>query len=230
MTNRRLFIKQAAALSLFSSALENLAANTLPKISIDDTRISLKEPGPMIPPVPAILLSVNGLEKNPAEITVVWTFVINGKPPQIGISVEDAHAALPLIKEHKEFVLNVPTVSMVEAFDKIDMNSSKLGDKFKLSGLTQEKAQTVNAPTIKESPIQVECKIIHELRVPPIRTVFIAEVKATTVLPNVCDSAGKLIVDNTNFFGMTAGSGEFYTMGKKVGHIGKSVGRSDIKY
>jgi len=29
---------------------------------------------------------------------------------------------------------------------------------------------------------------------------------------------------------MTAGSGEFYTMGEKVGHIGKSVGRSDIKY
>jgi hypothetical protein len=24
--------------------------------------------------------------------------------------------------------------------------------------------------------------------------------------------------------------GEFYTMGEKVGHIGKSVGRSDIKY
>jgi hypothetical protein len=29
---------------------------------------------------------------------------------------------------------------------------------------------------------------------------------------------------------MTAGSGEFYTMGRKVGHIGQTVGRSDIRY
>jgi hypothetical protein len=41
---------------------------------------------------------------------------------------------------------------------------------------------------------------------------------------------GRLIVSNVPFFGMTAGSGEFYTMGKLVGHIGKTVGRTDIKY
>lgn len=69
-----------------------------------------------------------------------------------------------------------------------------------------------------------------ELFVPPIRTVFIAEVTATTVLRGVCDESGRLVVDNVDFFGMTAGSGEFYTMGEKIGHIGKSVGRSDIKY
>jgi hypothetical protein len=38
------------------------------------------------------------------------------------------------------------------------------------------------------------------------------------------------MVDKVGFFGMTAGSGEFYTMGEKVGYIGRSVGRDDIKY
>lgn len=232
MSNRRKFIKQAAALTFFPSAIESFAGSNLLTPKAGDSRISLKEPGPMIPPVPAILLTVNGLGDNPPEITVVWTFVINGKPPQIGISVEDTHAALALIKEHKEFVLNVPNVDMVDAFDKIDMNSSKLGDKFKLSGLGQGKAKSVNAPTIEIAPIHVECKVIQELRVPPIRTLFIAEVTATTISRwgKMCDENGKLLVENVNFFGMTAGSGEFYTMGKKVGHIGKSVGRSDIKY
>jgi hypothetical protein len=32
------------------------------------------------------------------------------------------------------------------------------------------------------------------------------------------------------FFGMTAGSGEFYTLDRKVGHIGQTAGRSDIRY
>lgn len=229
MSNRRLFIKQVSALSLLSIS-SNLFSENTTKIKLEGKRETLKEAGPMIPPVPAILLTVNGLDNNPAEISVVWTFVVNGKPPQIGISVEDPHVALQMIKKHRAFVLNVPTAAMVEGFDRVDMKSGKIADKFAISGFTQGKAQTVDAPVIVESPIHVECKVIHELRVEPIRTVFIAEVTATTVLPNVCDANGKLIVENVDFFGMTAGSGEFYTMGKKVGHIGKSVGRNDIKY
>ena len=88
----------------------------------------------------------------------------------------------------------------------------------------------VNAPTVMEAPIQVECRIFNTIAVPPRRTVFFADVVATTVLEEVCDKNGRLIVANVPFFGMTAGSGEFYTMGKRVGHIGKTVGRSDIKY
>jgi len=228
MSDRRVFIKQISVLPLLSLRLGAYGAekDTL----FQGKREKLKEARPMIPPVPAILLTVNGLDDNPVEISVVWTFVVNGNPPQIGISVGDEHVAGDMIKQHKEFVLNVPTVSMVEQFDKVDMSSGKVGDKFGLSGLTQGNALSVRAPVIEESPIHVECKVSNELRVPPMRTVFIADVLATTVLPNVCDENGRLMVENVDFFGMTAGSGEFYTMGEKVGYIGKSVGRDDIKY
>ncbi len=231
MKNRRIFIKQVSALSLLSLPMVPFA-HEQPRnsVNLEGEREVLAEPGPMLPPVPAVLLTINGQSGDPAEISVVWTFVVNGKPPQIGISVGDEHVAMNLVKKHKEFVLNVVTADMIEAFDKVDMNSSKVADKFALSGFTAEQAQTVNAPAIAEAAIQVECKVTHELRVPPMRTVFIAEVTATTVLPNVCDKNGRLIVDNVDFFGMTAGSGEFYTMGKEIGHIGKSVGRDDIKY
>ncbi|MBI3667716.1 MAG: flavin reductase family protein [Acidobacteria bacterium] len=190
----------------------------------------LPEPGPMLPPVPAILLTVNGKPGDPDEISVVWTFVICGKPPQIGISVGHQHLAEKLVDLHKEFVLNVPVASVVQAFDKVDMNSSKVGDKFKLSGLTRGKAVKVNAPTVEESPIHVECKVFHTLDVPPARTMFLAEVVATSVHEGACDEKGRLIVSAVPFFGMSAGSGEFYTMGKLVGHIGQTVGRTDIKY
>jgi len=144
--------------------------------------------------------------------------------------VADYHIAGDLIKMHEEFVLNVPTADMVTAFDRVDMNSSKVGDKYTLSKLTEGKAVAVDAPTISEAPIQVECRIFNTIAVPPHRTVFFADVVATTVLEGVCDKNGRLIVPNVSFFGMTAGSGEFYTMGKPVGHIGKTVGRNDIKY
>ena len=230
MMNRRIFIKKTIFPAMMAGFGGANIPNLVSKHSKDDKRIRLTENGPMIPPVPAILLTVNGKPSDPKEISVVWTFVLEGKPPQIGISVADYHIAGDLIKMHEEFVLNVPTADMVTAFDTVDMNSSKVGDKYALSKLTEGKAVEVDAPTISEAPIQVECRIFNTIAVPPQRTVFFADVVATTVLEGVCDKNGRLIVPNVSFFGMTAGSGEFYTMGKPVGHIGKTVGRNDIKY
>ena len=230
MMNRRIFIKKTIFPAMMAGFGGANIPNLVSKHSKDDKRIRLTENGPMIPPVPAILLTVNGKPSDPKEISVVWTFVLEGKPPQIGISVADYHIAGDLIKMQEEFVLNVPTADMVTAFDTVDMNSSKVGDKYALSKLTEGKAVVVDAPTISEAPIQVECRIFNTIAVPPQRTVFFADVVATTVLEGVCDKNGRLIVPNVSFFGMTAGSGEFYTMGKPVGHIGKTVGRNDIKY
>lgn len=193
-------------------------------------RRRLATPGPMLPPVPAILLTVNGRPGDPDEISVVWTFVVNGDPPQVGVSVGDEHVAGGLIELHREFVLNVPTAALVHPFDRADMSSSRVGDKFALTGLTRGRAIAVAAPTVAEAPIHVECRVGHRLRVPPARTVFIADVVATTVHEGVCDADGRLIVSAAAFFGMTAGSGEFYTLERPVGHIGQSVGRRDIRY
>ncbi len=184
----------------------------------------------MLPPVPAILLTVNGRPGDPDEISVLWTFVVNGDPPQIGVSAGLEHQARALLELHDEFVLNVPVASMVEAFDTVDMNSSRVADKFELSGLTRGAATAVDAPTVEGSPIHCECRIIDSLEVPPERKLFIAEVVATTALEGAVDDDDRLIVPAVGFFGMTAGSGEHYTMGRRVGNIGMTVGRSDIRY
>jgi len=230
--SRRVFLKQSSALGLMGLlGATGMADEPKPTGKLKSgKRIQLAEAGPMIPPVPAILLTVNGKPGGPDEISVVWTFVIEGKPPQIGISVHKEHSADELIKLHGEFVLNLPVADMVVAFDTVDMSSSKTADKFKLSGLTRGRAVAVNAPTVEESPIQVECKVFKTIDVPPTRTLFLAEVKATTVHEGVCDENGRILVDKVPFFGMTAGSGEFYTMGKRVGNIGMTKNRTDIKY
>ncbi len=201
-----------------------------PRARQPGSRRLLEEPGPMIPPVPAILLTVNGRDGDPDEISVLWAFVVNGDPPQVGVSAGSEHVARQLLELNGEFVLNVPTASMIEAFDTVDMNSSRVTDKFELSGLTRGRARVVDAPTVEEAPIHCECRTIDSLEVPPMRKLFIAEVLATTVLEGTVDEAGRLLVPNLRFFGMTAGSGEHYTMGERVGNIGMTVGRTDIKY
>ncbi|MCY4627705.1 MAG: flavin reductase, partial [Acidobacteria bacterium] len=201
-----------------------------PPAPLAGPRGSLAAPGPMIPPCPAILLTVNGRPGDPDEISVLWTFVVNGDPPQIGVSAGFEHQARELLELHDEFVLNVPVASMIEAFDTVDMNSSRVADKFELSGLTRGAASVVDAPTVEESPIHCECRTIASLEVPPVRKLFIAEVVATTAISGAVDEDGRLIVPAVDFFGMTAGSGEHYTMGRRAGNIGMTVGRTDIKY
>ena len=56
---------------------------------------------------------------------------------------------------------------------------------------------------------------------------LVAEAVATSAARH---ESGRLIVPAVDFFGMTAGSGEHYTMGRRVGNIGMTVGRTDIKY
>jgi flavin reductase (DIM6/NTAB) family NADH-FMN oxidoreductase RutF len=184
----------------------------------------------MIPPVPAILTSVRGKPGDPDEIAILWTFVVNGDPPQVGVAAGDEHIAGQLIGLHRAFVLNVPTASMIHPFDRLDFSSSRVADKFALSGLTAGTATTIDAPTVDEAPIQLECRVTHTLRVPPMRTVFIADVVATSVHDDICDEDGRHRPASAAFFGMMAGCGEFYTMDRKVGHIGQSVGRKDIRY
>lgn len=234
--SRRRFLGQGSMLAalgtMWSCAPEtpvNPAENT-DEPDPDGPRIVLASPGPMIPPVPAILLTIEGAEDEPDEISVLWTFVVSGDPPQIGVSAASEHRARGLLELHTEFVLNLPTATMVEAFDIADMNSSRTADKFELTGFTRGRALAVDAPTIEESPIHCECRIIASLDVPPVRKLFIAEIVATTVSEGAVDSEGRLNVSRVPFFGMTAGSGEHYTMGERIGNIGMTVGRTDIKY
>ena len=197
----------------------------------------LPQPGPMLPPVPAVVLGVKGDDRTPDDLTIVWTFVLNGHPPQVGVSVARDSAisgqeqvALELLREHGEFTLNVPEAGWVEAFDVIDMCASERDDKFARAGLTRLPSKLIGAPGIAEAPVVLECRVTASHPLPPGREVFFADVLRTTVLPGVADEAGRLIPESREFFGMVAGCGEFWTLGHCVGHIGQTKGRDDIRY
>ena len=200
---RRHLLSRAAVAGLLLASPGRTAAQAPQSTGL--SRKPIPKPGPMIPPVPAIITSVHGKPGDPDELSVLWSFVVNGDPPQVGVAPGDEHIAGALITLHREFVLNVPVASMIHAFDRIDFSSSRPGDKYAMSGLTRGTATVVKAPTVNEAPIQLECRVSHILRVPPVRTVFIADVVATTVHEGICDEDGRLRPESAAFFGMMAG-------------------------
>ncbi len=197
----------------------------------------LAEPGPMIPPVPAIVLGLKGDSTHSDILSVAWTFVLEGHPALVGISVTnkineagDPYYVETFLREDREFTLNVPDASWVEAFDDIDMSGYVWEDKFAKNNLTRLRSVLIDAPGIKEAAIILECKVVAYYKLPPKRTVFFAEVVRVITHEDVTDENGRLISDSRDFFGMASGNGEFLTFGKKIGHIGMTKGRDDIKY
>ncbi len=210
-----------------------------PRAVLGDERFELPDPGPMLPPVPAVILGVAGDDERPADLTIVWSFILDGPNAQIGISVGDdsmitfeEHAGLALIRKHRCFTLNVPDARWIDQFDRIDMTASTREDKLAAHGLTLLESVAIrpDTPGIAEAAIVLECEVVQEHRLPPCRSIFFANVVRTTVHPDVTDSNGRLDSTSRPFFGMTAGNGEFWTWGERVGHIGMSVGRDDIRY
>ncbi len=123
------------------------------------------KPGTFIYPIPAVMVSCGDMEKSNI-ITVAWTGILNTNPAMCYISVRPERYSYNIIKETREFVINLTTKDLAYATDWCGVKSGKNFDKFKEMKLTKEKSNFVKCPAIKESPVSVECRVkeIKELR------------------------------------------------------------------
>lgn len=91
-------------------------------------------------------------------ITLAWTTPLSHSPALLGISVAMSHLSAELIKKSAEFVVNVPSLDLLNSVVYCGTHSARDTDKFKESGLTQEKADILSkAPRIKECIGHLEC-------------------------------------------------------------------------
>ncbi len=150
---------------------------------------------------PCVLVSCsyNGKD-NIISIGMVHIFSFN--PPLIGIGVAPNRFSFSLIKNSKEFVVNIPNKDMVEIVNFCGEKSGKEVDKFKEMNLTKEKSLKVNCPRIKECPVNLECQVKYEFETGD-HYWFIGEILGCFVAPNYNKE------DNLLYWG-----GKYYSVGK----------------
>ena len=119
------------------------------------------KPGNMLYPVPAVMVSVADKEGNANIITVAWAGTICTNPPMLSVSVRPERHSYHMIKETGEFVVNLTTEELAFATDYCGVRSGRDTDKWKDMGLTKEPATKVSVPLIKESPVNIECKVVR---------------------------------------------------------------------
>ena len=124
---------------------------------------------------PVVLCSVGGGKDN--IITLALCHVFSFKPPLIGIGVAPKRHSYGLLRDGKDFAVNVPTRAQLDAVKVCGSRSGRRVDKFKAAGLTREKASRISSPLIAECPVSIECVKVDEVETGD-HTWFIGEVVA----------------------------------------------------
>ncbi len=176
--------------------------------------------GNMLNPVPAVMVSVSDGNGKNNIITVAWAGTICTNPPMLSISVRPERYSYEMIKSTKEFVVNLTTKDLVKACDYCGVTSGRDVDKFEKMKLTPIKLPNVSVPGIKESPVNIECRVkkIEELGS---HTMFIADVVGVTVDDEYMDEKGKFNINDTGL--VMYSHGEYFVMGEKLGKFGYSI-------
>ncbi len=175
--------------------------------------------GTLLAPVPAVLVSCGTVEK-PAAITIAWTGIINSDPPKTYISVRPSRYSYDIIKENREFVINMMPSSFVRQVDYCGIKSTRNEDKLAKMKLIPTASNIVKAPQIAQCPISLECKVTDILPQGS-HDMFIAEIVSVNIDETLIDSKGRLMIEKAGL--MTYAHGTYFALGKKIGSFGFSV-------
>ena len=170
-------------------------------------------------PIPAAMVSCGTMEKSNI-ITVAWTGVINTNPAMVYISVRPERYSYNIIKESGEFVINLTNKELTYATDWCGVKSGANVDKFKEMKLTKEKSNFVDAPSIKESPVSIECKV-KEIKELGSHHMFMAEVLSINADEKYIDGKGAFDISKCDL--VAYANGKYFELGKQVGKFGYSV-------
>ena len=188
---------------------------------LDDKTKRVWKSGTFIYPIPAALVS-SGTMKKSNILTVAWTGIINTNPAIVYVSIRPERYSYNLIKENKEFVINLTNEDLVFETDWCGVKSGRDFDKFKEMNLTKQKGKFVKCPLIKEAPVSIECRVIEEKKYGS-HVCFIAEVLSIDASNKYCDKNGAFDISKCNLIAYA--NGGYYTLGKKIGTFGYSVAK-----
>ena len=176
--------------------------------------------GNMLYPLPAVMVSVTDGNGNDNIITIAWVGTVCTNPPMVSISVRPERHSYRMLRDTGEFVINLTTEKLAYATDYCGVRSGRDVDKFKETGLTKEKADFVQAPMIKESPVSIECRVC-EVKELGSHHMFLANVLAVHAEEDYMDENHKF--DLSLARPLVYSHGEYSGIGRKMGTFGFSV-------
>ena len=179
------------------------------------------KPGTMVNPVPVVMVSCGESPEEQNIITIAWTGIVNSEPPMTYISVRKSRHSHPILERTGEFVINLCTEGLAEKTDYCGVKSGREIDKFKEMGFTPVQSVHVKCPMIKESPVNIECRVREILHYPS-HDMFVADILAVHADESLMSKGGKLELERAGL--ICYSHGDYFALQKMpLGKFGFSV-------
>lgn len=178
------------------------------------------DPCSILSPVPAVLVTVRGKDGQDNILTIAWCGTVCSSPAMVSISVRKERWSYRMLEESKEFVINLTTEKLLKAADYCGVRSGRTEDKFAAMGLHKEKAAKVGAPLLKESPVNIECRVEKILELGS-HDLFLARVEAVDVDEELLDARGRLSLEKAGLIAYAHGA--YFPLAEAIGTFGFSV-------
>ncbi len=178
-------------------------------------------------PIPAVLVTTVDREGKVNIFTVGWTGIACTHPPLVTIGVRKERLSHDNIRATGEFVINLTTKEMAKMTDFCGCRSGRKVDKIKHFGLELEAGSDVAVPSLKKSPVVLECKVrsVTELGS---HDLFVAEIVRNKVEKSLIDKNGTIQLGKAGLLAYC--HGEYFTLSRQpIGTFGYSVARKSVR-
>lgn len=132
----------------------------------------LLEPGPVV-------LVTAQFRSQPNVMTAAWVMPLSLDPPRVGVAIHPSRYTHELVTRGELFVLNLPTLDLLDAVHRCGIVSGRDVDKFAHAGLHPADALEIDVPVIEECAAYIECGLTERLALGD-HDLFVGEVLAVS--------------------------------------------------
>ena len=180
-------------------------------------------PSAALYPVPVVLVSCINAQGEANVFTASWVGVASTSPAHLTLGLRPYRWSYSAIKETGEFVFNIPTRDLLKAVDICGHTAKSREERLKRAGLTLMEASEVKAPLVAECPVNIECKLVHELDLGSHR-LLVGKVVAVHADPEILEE-GRFI-DYARLNPLAYVGNEYWSLGQKLATSGFSLSRA----
>lgn len=170
----------------------------------------------LVLPAPVWVVGTYDKEGKPNLMTAAWGGICCSKPPAVCVSLREATYTYGNIVAREAFTVNVPSVDHAKQADYVGIASGRDADKFNIARLTPVRSELVDAPYVQEFPLNLECKLIHTVRI-GLHTLFVGEIVDVKADEAVLNEQGRPVIEKVRPFVFSPGEQTYHTIGEAVG-------------
>ncbi len=149
-------------------------------------------------------------------MTAAWGGVCCSRPPCITVSLRKATYSYSSILEKKAFTISIPSENQAREADYAGIYSGRDENKFEALHFTATKSQVVDAPYVEETPLVLECKLVHHHEL-GLHTQFVGEVLDVKADENVLGDKGLPMMDKVKPLLYSVGEQSYFGVGNFIG-------------